>query len=400
MEDLRNSVAPLKSSYKHDHDSMLETAPSFSIFNEASEFRDEMILRQDSKQEPLGRTTKVGDSIDVTWSGGFSFEKMGWIEEKEEEEDLKAIGTLRIDEVKGPASPPLCLATGLGVGGAGYGCDAWDNDLTTENVDESDNPEEYYKRMVDEYPCHPLFLRKYGQALEAKGDFDGAEDFYFRATLANPGDGEALCQYAKLVWQLHRDQDKAVSYFERAAQASPHDINILAAYASFLWEIEDDSEEDEACRGQIEIQDVTGDGVPDTAAAGSRSDDPEENYKMMIEENPNNALLLRNYAQFLWRSKGDLQGAEEYYLQAILADPGGGEIMAQYATLEWEPHHDTSLTGLNDLLTFGSIVFSYMLAAYAHVLWEHEEEDEEDSVTQAHVQAPLVQGGAQSVGNA
>lgn len=38
----------------------------------------------------------------------------------------------------------------------------------------------------------------------------------------------------------------------------------------------------------------------DTAAAGSRrGDNAEENYKMMIEENPNNALLLRNYAQFL-----------------------------------------------------------------------------------------------------
>ncbi|XP_048430578.1 uncharacterized protein LOC103942562 isoform X1 [Pyrus x bretschneideri] len=203
---------------------MLETAPSFSIFNEASELCDEMIPRQDSKQEPLGRTNTVGDSIDVTWGGGFSFEKMGLIEEKEEEEGMKAIRTLRIDEeVKRPASPPLYLATGVGVGGAGSGCDAWDNDLTTEIVDASDNPKEYYKRMVDEYPCHPLFLRKYGQAFEAKGDFDGAEDFCFRATLANPGDGEALCQYATLVWQLHRDQDKAVSYFEHAAQASPHD---------------------------------------------------------------------------------------------------------------------------------------------------------------------------------
>ncbi|KAB2625590.1 hypothetical protein D8674_017250 [Pyrus ussuriensis x Pyrus communis] len=426
MEEFRNSAAPLKSSYTHDHNAMLETAPSLNIFNKASEFRDEMIRRQDSKQEPLERSITIGDSIDVTGLGGFSFEKMRLIEEKEEVEGLKAIRTLRVDEeVRTPVSPPMYLATGLGVGGAGFGCDAWDNDLSMENVDENGNPEEYYKRMVDEYPCHPLFLRKYGQALEAKGDFDGAEEFYFRATLANPSDGEALCQYAELVWQLRHDQDKALSYFERAAQASPHDSNVLAAYASFLWEIEDDSEEDEACRGQIEvlywsfcslIQDVTGNGVPDTAAAGSRSDDPEENYKMMIEEKPNNALLLRNYAQFLWRSKGDLQEAQEYYLQATLADPGDGEIMAQYATLVWELHHDskralsyferaaqtnpedTLLTGLNDLLTFGSIVFSYILAAYAHFLWEHDEEDE-DSVTQAHGQAPLVQG-VESVGNA
>ncbi|KAM1195815.1 hypothetical protein ACFX13_022770 [Malus domestica] len=406
MEEFRNSVAPLKSSYTHDHNSMLETAPSFNIFNKASEFRDEMIQRQDLKQEPLERSITIGDSLDVTGLGGFSFEKkMRWIEEKGEEEvkveGLKAIRTLRVDEEVGrPASPPMYLATGLGVGGAGFGCDAWDNDLSMENVDENGNPEEYYKRMVDEYPCHPLFLRKYGQALEAKGDFDGAEEFYFRATLANPSDGEALCQYAELVWQLRHDQDKALSYFERAAQASPHDSNVLAAYASFLWEIEDDSEDNEACRDEIEMQDVMGDSVPDTAAAGSRSDDPEENYKMMIEENPDNALFLRNYAQFLWQSKGDLQGAEEHYLRAILTDLGDGEIMAQYATLVWELHHDSKKAlSYFERAVQANPEDSYILAAYANFLWEHEE-DEEDSVTQAHVQVPPVQGGALSVGNA
>ncbi|XP_009357967.2 uncharacterized protein LOC103948653 [Pyrus x bretschneideri] len=404
MEEFRNSAAPLKSSYTHDHNAMLETAPSLNIFNKASEFRDEMIRRQDSKQEPLERSITIGDSIDVTGLGGFSFEKkMRLIEEKGEEEveGLKAIRTLRVDEeVRTPVSPPMYLATGLGVGGAGFGCDAWDNDLSMENVDENGNPEEYYKRMVDEYPCHPLFLRKYGQALEAKGDFDGAEEFYFRATLANPSDGEALCQYAELVWQLRHDQDKALSYFERAAQASPHDSNVLAAYASFLWEIEDDSEDDEACRDEIEVQDVAGDSVPDTAVAGSRSDDPEENYKMMIEENPDNALLLRNYAQFLWQSKGDLQGAEEHYLRAILTDLGDGEIMAQYATLAWELHHDSKKAlSYFERAVQANPEDSYVLAAYAKFLWEHEE-DEEDSVSQAHVQVPPVQGGAVSVGNA
>lgn len=36
-------------------------------------------------------------------------------------------------------------------------------------------------------------------------------------------DGEILSKYAKLVWELHHDQQKALSYFQRALQASPHD---------------------------------------------------------------------------------------------------------------------------------------------------------------------------------
>lgn len=58
---------------------------------------------------------------------------------------------------------------------------------------------------------------------QSKGDLLGAEEFYLRATLADPKDGEILMQYAKLVWELHHDQDRARSYFESAARASPQD---------------------------------------------------------------------------------------------------------------------------------------------------------------------------------
>lgn len=42
-----------------------------------------------------------------------------------------------------------------------------------------------------------------------------------RAVLADPGDGEITAEYAKLVWEVHRDSHKASVYFERAVQASP-----------------------------------------------------------------------------------------------------------------------------------------------------------------------------------
>lgn len=43
-------------------------------------------------------------------------------------------------------------------------------------------------------------------------------------------------------------------------------------------------------------------------------------------------------------------------------------------------------------------MFSYVLAAYAHFLWEAEEE--EDTVMQGHIQVSLVQGGTMTAVNA
>lgn len=54
-----------------------------------------------------------------------------------------------------------------------------------------------------------------------KGDYRRAEEYYSRAILADPDDGELLSEYAKLVWDVHRDEERASSYFERAAKASP-----------------------------------------------------------------------------------------------------------------------------------------------------------------------------------
>ena len=52
-------------------------------------------------------------------------------------------------------------------------------------------------------------------------DLGGAEEYYSRAILMDPRDGEILSQYAKLTWELHRDEERSLSYFQRAVQASP-----------------------------------------------------------------------------------------------------------------------------------------------------------------------------------
>ncbi|CAJ1976536.1 unnamed protein product [Sphenostylis stenocarpa] len=110
----------------------------------------------------------------------------------------------------------------------------------SHNYGEESNVEDYFKKMINEHPDNPLFLKKYAQfLLQSKRDHQAAEDYYSRAIVADPSDGEMISEYAKLVWELHHDQEKASFLFEQAAQASPGDSNILAAYTCFLWETDD-----------------------------------------------------------------------------------------------------------------------------------------------------------------
>ncbi|XP_073053464.1 uncharacterized protein [Primulina eburnea] len=91
-------------------------------------------------------------------------------------------------------------------------------------------------------PSDPMFLRNYAQFLESRGELFKAEEYYDRAIMADPNNGEVLCLFAKLVWELYRDKEQALTYFERAALASPGDSDILGAYTSFLWEMDEEEE--------------------------------------------------------------------------------------------------------------------------------------------------------------
>ncbi|KAM4077489.1 hypothetical protein ACJW30_12G141600 [Castanea mollissima] len=105
----------------------------------------------------------------------------------------------------------------------------------------------------------------------------------------------------------------------------------------------------------------------------------EEYYKRMVKKNPGNPLFLRNYAKFLYKSKGDLQCAEEYYSRAILADPKDGEILSQYAKLIWELHHDQDRAlSYFERAVQASPEDSHVQAAYASFLWDTEEYEECD----------------------
>ncbi|CAI9776035.1 unnamed protein product [Fraxinus pennsylvanica] len=386
-----------KSLHRH-YNSMLHTEPSLSIYSTEDKF-EEARENGDSGDGKLERSTTTGESIE----GEFNFGKnvMWKIEEGDNEQDVEErkrnssrIKDLKIDVEGETVSHVIYHDTGAGIEGIGT-----DGGIEPSNFNDGDDPENYYKRMIREDPSNPLFLRNYAQALQSKGDFLGAEEYYSRAILRDPEDGQALLQYAKLMWELYRDQDRASTYFERAAQAAPEDSNVLAAYASFLWEIDDSEDEDCTPNDPSQIEENTmpidlqrtnfeednrpaspplhlamGLGIDVPSFHGGIGTDVEEYYRRMVNENPRNNLFLRNCAQFLHQSKGDLIGAEEFYSRAILADPNDGEIISQYANLVWQLHHDKDrAVSYFQRAVQATPDNSNVLASYAKFLWEMED---------------------------
>ncbi|XP_019261392.1 PREDICTED: uncharacterized protein LOC109239301 [Nicotiana attenuata] len=311
--------------------------------------------------------------------------------------------------IEGGSEPvsPMYLASGFGINGnsidnsgvvtplteggltrAAHGSSdtPWSESYTTSiDFDENGDVEVHYKRLLKEYPSNPLVLRNYAQLLQSKDDLSGAEEFYFQATLADPKDGDILSRYAKVVWQLHHDKDRALNYFERATRAAPEDSYVLAAYASLLWEINDDDGDNRPVTPPLHLP--AGLGIGNGRFGGGNAEDY---YRSMIQENPNNPLFLRNYAQFLDQCKGDLKGAEEYYCRTILADADDGKIMSQYAKFIWKLHHDQDkASSYFKRAVEASPGNSDVRAAYARFLWETEDDEDEDEGLDNHNGVPF-----------
>ncbi|PPD67284.1 hypothetical protein GOBAR_DD35831 [Gossypium barbadense] len=118
-------------------------------------------------------------------------------------------------------------------------------------------------------------------------------------------------------------------------------------------------------------------------------------YRGMLNLNPADSLLLRNYGKFLHEVEKDTERAEEYYGRAILVSPGDGEVLSLYAKLIWERHRDKSRArSYFDRAMTASPDDCMVLGSYAHFMWETEEDDgdnEEDELDDIFgISAPLV----------
>ncbi|WCJ29238.1 Tetratricopeptide repeat (TPR)-like superfamily protein [Euphorbia peplus] len=99
-------------------------------------------------------------------------------------------------------------------------------------------------------------------------------------------------------------------------------------------------------------------------------------YQTGLSKDPNNSLLLANYAQFLYLVAHDYDRAEEYFKRATKVEGPDAEAYSKYASFLWRARKDlwaaeeTFLEAIN-----ADPSNSYYAANYAHFLWNTGGED-------------------------
>ncbi|KAL6616398.1 hypothetical protein ACP70R_038668 [Stipagrostis hirtigluma subsp. patula] len=99
-------------------------------------------------------------------------------------------------------------------------------------------------------------------------------------------------------------------------------------------------------------------------------------YEQAVSEDPDNPLLLANFAQFLYLVQRDHDRAEELFKRAVRVEPADAEALGWYATFLWKARND--LAAAEE--TYQEAIAadpsnSHHAAAYAHFLWNTGGED-------------------------
>ncbi|BAT88384.1 hypothetical protein LR48_Vigan09g120800 [Vigna angularis] len=99
-------------------------------------------------------------------------------------------------------------------------------------------------------------------------------------------------------------------------------------------------------------------------------------YQTGLSQDPNNTLLLSNYAQFLYLVAHDFDRAEEYFKKAIEVEPPDAEAYNKYATFLWKVKNDLWAAEETYLEAISADPNnSFYAANYAHFLWNTGGED-------------------------
>lgn len=99
-------------------------------------------------------------------------------------------------------------------------------------------------------------------------------------------------------------------------------------------------------------------------------------YQTGLSQDPNNPLLLANYAQFLYIVAHDYDRAEDYFKRAIGVEPPDGEAYSKYASFLWHVKRDLWAAEETFLEAISADpTNSYYAANYAHFLWNTGGED-------------------------
>ncbi|GMI80854.1 hypothetical protein like AT3G47080 [Hibiscus trionum] len=94
-------------------------------------------------------------------------------------------------------------------------------------------------------------------------------------------------------------------------------------------------------------------------------------YQMRIAEEPENSLLLLNYAQFLYLVVKDHDRAEEYFKRVIQVKPQDPEALEQYADFLWKVRNDQPEAEERYLeaLEVDGLKSPFRASKYANFLW-------------------------------
>jgi tetratricopeptide (TPR) repeat protein len=93
-------------------------------------------------------------------------------------------------------------------------------------------------------------------------------------------------------------------------------------------------------------------------------------YQLAVQMDPQNSLLLANFAHFLQVVLRDHKRAEYFYKKAIACVPADGEAFSKYANFLWLVKNDTEAAEENFLeALIADSGNSYIAASYAHFLW-------------------------------
>lgn len=99
-------------------------------------------------------------------------------------------------------------------------------------------------------------------------------------------------------------------------------------------------------------------------------------YQQAIGSDPDNPLLLSNYAQFLHLVAHDHDRAEEYFQRAMKLDPSDGEVIGKYAHFLWLARADLSSAEEAFLDAIAADPTNpFHAGSYAHFLWNTGGED-------------------------
>ncbi|XVF05360.1 hypothetical protein REPUB_Repub05bG0165400 [Reevesia pubescens] len=99
-------------------------------------------------------------------------------------------------------------------------------------------------------------------------------------------------------------------------------------------------------------------------------------YQTGLSQEPNNPLLLANYAQFLYLIVHDYDRAEEYFKKATEVEPADAEAYSKYASFLWRVRNDLWAAEETFLEAISADpINSHYAANYAHFLWNTGGED-------------------------